>query len=215
MRTLSILWIVSGLAATPGLGAVQQTDNQESLGDLARQIRQERQKAPKPANVFTNDDIQALPRPAAAPSEPAPEKPAEGEKPQDSAANPPSAEGAQGKSPVESGPPEASGKDRAYWQGKFKEARMALAKVKEAQQLAEDELNLLQIQQARELNSIAKDELGAKIQDKQSEVDTKKSATEEAQKALDALEKALKESGAPEEWSVTESAPSPDSANSP
>ena len=217
MRTLPILWIMAGLAATLPLAAAQQTCQQESLGDVARQVRQERQKAPKPAKVFTNDDIPPAVAPASGPGS---EKPAEGEKTKESAAQPPSPETAPEKGTSESGPSEAAMKDRVYWQAKFKTAREALAKAKEEQQLAEDELNLLQIQQARDFSAAAtfdttaKDQLDAKIRDKQSQVEAKKAATEEAEKTLDALDRAFKESGAPEEWSVTESPLPPDPAPS-
>jgi hypothetical protein len=81
-----------------------------------------------------------------------------------------------------------------------------VARVKEQQQLAEDELNLLQIQQAREMDPIAKQDLDTKVQAKQSEVDINKATTDAAQKNLDDLAKEFKDSGAPEEWSQTEHA---------
>ncbi len=93
---------------------------------------------------------------------------------------------------------------REYWQSRFKYARQAFAKAEEEQRLAEDELNLLQIQQARELNAEAAGELEKKIAAKKTEVDSKSAATAKAQQALDALEKELADSGAPEDWSKTE-----------
>ena len=72
------------------------------------------------------------------------------------------------------------------------------------QQLSEDELNLLQIQQAREIDPAVKADLAAKVQAKQSEVDVNKATTEAAQKALDDLEKEFKDSGAPDDWSQTD-----------
>jgi hypothetical protein len=79
-----------------------------------------------------------------------------------------------------------------------------VAKAKEHQQLSEDELNLLQIQQVRELDSMAKDALNAKVQSKQSEIDVNAAATEAAQKVLDDLSKEFKDSGAPDDWSQTD-----------
>ena len=64
-------------------------------------------------------------------------------------------------------------------------------------------MHLLQIQQIRELDSNAKADLTAKVQVKQAEVDTNKTATEAAQKALDDLTKEFKDSGAPDDWIVT------------
>jgi len=90
---------------------------------------------------------------------------------------------------------------KEYWQARFKSARARLAESQERQQLAEDELNLLQIQDARELNPDAKAELGAKVKTKEDDVSKNRAATEEAQRALDDLVREFQASGAPEEWS--------------
>jgi hypothetical protein len=100
--------------------------------------------------------------------------------------------------------PDNSPKTREYWQEKFKAARQDLAKAKELQQLSEDELNLLQIQQVREIDPVAKADLTAKVQAKQSEVGLNTAATDAAQNALDDLEKEFKASGAPDDWSQTD-----------
>ncbi len=51
---------------------------------------------------------------------------------------------------------------------------------------------------------MAKADLTAKVQAKQSEVDVNNSTTDAAQKVLDELNKEFKESGAPDEWSETD-----------
>ena len=79
-----------------------------------------------------------------------------------------------------------------------------MARAKEHQQLTEDELYLLQIQQVRELNSMAKEDLNTRVQAKQSEVEVNKTATEAAQKALSELDDRFKDSGAPDDWSQTD-----------
>jgi ribonuclease HII len=79
-----------------------------------------------------------------------------------------------------------------------------LADAKERQQLAENELNLLQIQDARELDPATKAELAEKIKAKENEVPQTRAATEEAQKNLENLQNEFKASGAPDEWSETE-----------
>jgi hypothetical protein len=79
-----------------------------------------------------------------------------------------------------------------------------LAKAKELQQLSEDELNLLQIQQVREIDPAVKANLTEQVQAKQSEVDVSKAATDAAQKALENLEKEFKASGAPDDWNQTD-----------
>ncbi len=162
-----------------------------SLGDLAKQLRAQQEKnGKKAAKVFTNDNL------------PAP-KPGEAVNTAVSSSAGSSDEDAS-KSSAPHAKPDMHTKD--YWQDKFKSARADLAKAKEQQQLSEDELNLLQIQQIRELDPNAKADLTAKVQAKQSQVDANKSAAEAAQKTLDDLTKEFQESGAPDDWSVTEEA---------
>jgi hypothetical protein len=92
---------------------------------------------------------------------------------------------------------------KEYWESRFKSARAKLAKAQEIQQLTEDELSLLQIQQAREaLNTDVAAELAQKIPAKQSEVDAARAATEKATQELEELQQEFAASGAPEEWSA-------------
>jgi hypothetical protein len=201
-----MLLIVVGLsAALPLLAKAEQ----ESLGDFARQLREQQEKeSKKPGKVFTNDNLPARPPwdegPTAASG--LPEAPAGEQKsnPTQPTTKPSSPEPAEEKSSVGPESPEKKIKTRDYWQARFKEARGKLARAREEQQLVEDELNLLQIQQARELDPNAKQALDAKGRDKQAEVDTKRTATDAAQKALNDLEREFKESGAPEDWSNPE-----------
>ena len=89
---------------------------------------------------------------------------------------------------------------KEYWQARFKSVRARLADAQERQQLAEDELNLLQIQEARALDHNVKTELAGKINAKENELSRKRAVTEGARKALDDLQKEFQASGAPEEW---------------
>jgi hypothetical protein len=100
--------------------------------------------------------------------------------------------------------PEAKNGTKEYWQAKFKSARARLADAKEGQQLAEDELNLLQIQAVRELDPNLKADLAGKIQAKEDEISARQAATEEAEKALEDLQNEFKATGQPDEWSETE-----------
>jgi hypothetical protein len=183
-----------------------QPQQEESLADLARQVREQRDKdANKAAKVFTNDNL-----PAAKAGEPvnsgppAPSTTLETASKSAAVAPPPSSQptGSQSESPEDKSDDKL--KTRDYWQEKFKSARRDLAKAKEAQELSDDELNLLQIQQVREIDPAIKADLTTKVQAKQSEVDVNKAATEAAQKDLDDLDKAFKESGAPDDWSKTD-----------
>jgi ribosomal protein L19E len=92
---------------------------------------------------------------------------------------------------------------KEYWESRFKSARAKLARAREIQQLTEDELRLLQVQQAREvLNTDVAAELAQKIPAKQAEVDAARAATEKATQELEELQKEFAASGAPEEWSA-------------
>jgi hypothetical protein len=201
MRRTTLLFTILLLSAVLPLAA--QPPQQESLGDLARQLREQHDKdAKKATKIFTNDNLPA-PKPGEAiSSSPAPpENPPTPAPTTSKPATPPSSEETSSKPPES---PEDKVKTRDYWQGKFKAARQDVAKAKEQQQLGEDELNLLQIQQVREIDPALKADLTAKVQAKQSEVDVNKATTDAAQKTLDDLEKLFKDSGAPEDWSQTE-----------
>ena len=179
-----------------------QPQQDESLGNVARQLREQKANdSRKATKVFTNDN---LPEPKF--GEPISTSPAPPEPPTPK----PSATTIATTQPAEEAAPkphESEGdkiKTRDYWQDRFKAARLDVARAKEHAQLAEDELYLLQIQQVRELDSMAKGELTTKVQAKQSEVDVDKAATEAAQKALSDLNKIFQESGAPDDWSQTD-----------
>jgi ribosomal protein L19E len=102
-------------------------------------------------------------------------------------------------------PTEAQKKSREYWQGRFREARAALAQAQEQRKLTEDELQLLKSQQAHEAaDAAAAAALQARIDAKQFELEQRQAAVEKAQRALDELEKEFRESGAPPDWSRTD-----------
>jgi len=196
-----ILMLVASLAAA------------QSLGDVARQERQKRAKeTKKPVKVVTNEDFPAPP-PAeeakpAAPSSASEETPAESaEQP---AAQPTEQPAAQTTTEEAAPPtaeeqkPEDKQKTRDYWQGRFRAVKQRIADAEELQRLAEDELSLLQLQQARELDPVVKSDLDARIQAKNTELENKRATTAKARKALEDLQKEFKESGAPAEWSKTD-----------
>lgn len=95
-------------------------------------------------------------------------------------------------------------KTKEYWQTKFKVARERVAKAEEQQQLVEDELNLLKIQQAREIDPNVQAEVNKKIEAKTPGLEAKRAEAAKAVKDLEALEATFKESGAPQEWGKTE-----------
>ena len=189
---------LSSLAFTPLLAA--STLAAQSLGDVARQQRSK--EAPKATRVYTNENMPARPPEegataatgisagAAAPSE-KPESAQPGTEPKSATAPTPEK-------------PEDKVKTKDYWQGRFKAARDQLAAAQEEQQLVQDELQLLEIQQAREINADVQKEVVGKIATKKADLDAKSAATAKARKDLTNLDEEFKDSGAPEEWSKTD-----------
>ena len=180
---------------------------EQSLAEAARQARQQHDKETKKVlKVLTNDNL-----PAPAPWEAVnfspdvkkstimPEAGNETKAKQaDSAANAPEAA---------AGTTEDKKKTKEYWQDKFIAARSALAGAEGVHRLAEDELGLLQIQQARELAPDIQSQVATKITDKQSEIATLQARVDKARQALDDLQKDFDASGSPVEWSQTEPLP--------
>ena len=183
---------------------------QESLGDVARQVRQEEHKAgTKPAKVYTNDNLpgskrhehgQAAPGVSATPVAASPDQ------------APAGGEASEAPKPASQAPealPSAAPTDKReykrgtkeYWQARFRSARARLAAAEERQQLDEDELNLLQLQETRALDPDLKTELAGKINAKQDALSRRRAATEEARAAFEDLQKEFLASHAPEEWS--------------
>lgn len=101
-----------------------------------------------------------------------------------------------------------------YWRLRFKAAREALAHAQEARQLAEDELGLLQSQQAHDWGTPAAASADSRIEEKRNEVASKREAETQAQQELDALDDEFQHSGAPKEWSEPGAA-NPDGSASP
>ena len=171
----------------------------QDLGDLARQEKAKRAKqTKKPAKVYTNDNMPARPPgegPTAASTmsnEPPPEQASSGTVP------------IPGAREIKSEEKQDKQGSKELWQGRFKAAKQQIAAGEDAQRLSEDELGLLQIQQARELDPDTLRDLETKVKDKTADVEAKRAQTDKAKKALDALEKEFKESGAPADWGKTE-----------
>ena len=91
-------------------------------------------------------------------------------------------------------------KTKEYWQSKFKEVKAKLDRADEESRLSEDEFNLAQMSEARELDPQKKGELSQDVSAKRAAADAKREAADKAKQALDDLKKEFEESGAPKEW---------------
>ena len=174
----------------------------QSLGEIARQYRKEREAREKkgevPVKVFTNEDIAGTP-PITILKSPMPAS----SSPQTKSSQP-SAATASGTQEGTPAPPSGKGKSsensKEYWRSRFEAARTHLAHAIEKQKLTEDELRLLQIQQAKELNPDRSRKLNSQIDASTAELEVKRAATEKARQAMENLETEFKDSGAPQEW---------------
>ena len=188
-----ILIAVTPIATASTLGA-------QSLGDVARASREKRMKVmqQKSVRIWTNDNVPKAP-PSSGPTAAAGMSPVPM----------PPQEQAQSAPPSDAGTPAAAPdddkkNDRDYWQSQFKSVRQKILADQEQQRLAEDELSLLQIQQARELSPDRQTELDTQVKAKSAEVEGKRAQSAKSKKQLEDLEKELKESGAPADWSKLE-----------
>ncbi|HET7216127.1 MAG TPA: hypothetical protein VFL79_21245 [Terriglobia bacterium] len=191
MTLLTILLVLVPIA-TPG----------QSLGEIARQYRKEHEAREKkgavPAKVFTNDDIARTPPLTILKS-----SGQASSSPQTKPSQPPTAASSETPAGTPAPPPgnaKSSEHSKEYWRARFEAARIRLAHAIEEQKLAEDELRLLQIQQARELDPDRSRKLNSQVDAAIVEVEIKRAATEKARQAMEQLEQELKDNGAPQDW---------------
>ncbi len=187
----------------------------QSLGEIARKLRAERQaEGKKPVKVYTNDTIPHSPasQPATPESATASTQGTAASGPQSwnpaiglaqKAAQTASNAGSSTLGTVMGSSAQSKMKTKAYWQARFRQARARLARAKEEQTLDQNELSLLQLQKQQTLNPNLISTLSKKIAAKQSDLAEKEAATAKAQKALDELKQEFKASGAPADWSET------------
>lgn len=202
--TVSLI-VLGALLLPPPAGTSAQ-----SLGEIARQYRKEletrKKKGEVPVRVFTNDDVARMP-PLSTSVSLQQKPPAPGKK---QPAPRPSAT-AQRQSPAapsakQAGEAEKKVKSKEYWQAQFKAARAALDYAKEEQNVVKSELQLLQIQQARELDPDRSRQLNGQIDAATVELESRRAATGKARQSLEKLEKQFKKSGAPQDWVPPENA---------
>ena len=173
---------------------------EQSVGEAARQTRRQREKETKKVvKVFTNDNL-----PAPAPWEtvtPPPEiakSTAESEAESETKSKP-AGSAAKATEPA-ADKFEDKKKTKEYWQEAFTAARSELAAAESAQRLSQDELSLLQIQQAREIDPNVQSQVATKIEAKQAELAAIQTRVDKSRQALDDLQKVFDASGDPAEW---------------
>jgi hypothetical protein len=173
----------------------------QDLGALARASREKKMKVmqERSVRIYSNENMPRRPagegQTAAAGMSVAPP-------------SPPAADAGENPPPGAAGTPEATADDQAktkeYWQGRFKSLRQRLVALTEQQLLAEDELSLLQVQQARELSPDSQGQLETQAKAASAAVEARRQETNKVKKELEELEKEFKVSGTPAEWSKTD-----------
>jgi DNA repair exonuclease SbcCD ATPase subunit len=160
----------------------------QDLAKLAKQSREQRMKVMKERSVrvYTNDNL---------PRRPAGEglTAAGG-----MAAAPPALSDEQRREfehPPEAEPDQSDQPDLDAMRDQLEQSRANLKGLEERLGLAEDELNLLRIQQASELAPDTQATLAAKIKDKSASVASLKQEIEKAKKEIEKAEKELKAAG--------------------
>jgi hypothetical protein len=160
----------------------------QSLGDLARQQRAQKEKAPTNVKTYTNDNL-----PAPVFGEPVTYNPAPKieDKEKDKKETTPAAT---------QKPSDDKIKTRDYWRDRMQGLMNDLDNAREVQNVSESELNLLHLQQTRELDPNVQKDLEEKAKAKQAEVDQLRLNTTAARQAVVDFQKEFKASGANPDW---------------
>lgn len=182
-RTLLAL-IILALAAAIGIAPAPAQD----LTKLAKKTREDRLKVKqqKSVRIFNNENM---------PKPPAGEGPTAAA---DMLASPPT-ESLEATHPESSPPPEPGDPDAAAamesMRGQIKQTQQKLKALEGRLRLAEDELSLIQLQQASELSPDTQTAVSAKVKERSAEVAAQKQEIEKARKEVEKLEKDLKALG--------------------
>jgi hypothetical protein len=196
MKTRSLVMLLVGcLLGTATMSFAQ------SLGEYARKERAKEASQPKATKVYTNENIPHSTT-LAEPAPSSPQAPANTSEPEaENAKTPGGSEASEAKlTPQPGQQPEDKVKTKEYWQAKFADAKAKLDRADEEFKLSEDELNLEQRDQARELDPQMKARMDQDINNKRAAVESKREAYEKARQALGEVKKEFAASGAPSDW---------------
>lgn len=191
MRTQS--WLVAavlaaGLAAAPSKATSQSQANppQDSLAEAARKAREAKKAQPKPAKVFTNDDLAKKGAP-----------PAAGATPDDAPGQPQDKDKAPGKDKEGAAP--ANGE--SYWRGRFKEAHENLARAEKELDILERELQKANTQYYSDPTKAMNEQFNRKeINDKTAAIEAKKKDIADLRQSISDMEDGLRKAGGDPGW---------------
>jgi hypothetical protein len=185
--------IALGLAAAQGLAQQATTTSTPSLGELARQLRAQKEKtAQKPAKVFTNDDLS--PKPAVEPAKAAASSPA---------TTPEQKESTAAASTTEEKPSEGP-HDEAYYRKRGKELQDQLdlhqRELAVLEQKAGDQKTMFSTDPNKMLQQSSTPAYAADAKKLQDEITKKKEQIADDQRALDDLREQLRHEGGDPGW---------------
>ena len=168
----------------------------QSLGEIARKVREEKKTEKKATKVFTNDN---LPAGATAPTSVVGAAPAKSEGEAKEAKE--GEAGTQGEEKKEGEEAKKSGHDEAYWRAKFAEQRSKIAFAEKEVDVLQRELNLMQQQYYSDPNeALRQQNTRGHINDQTQKINAKKDEIEKLKAGLAQLEDQLRQEGGDPGW---------------
>ncbi len=199
------LWVASAVIFLAPMGAfAQQQDQseqaqpaqkpassqQDSLANVARKAREAKKGEPKPAKVFDNDNISALPKGISVVGEAGAAQPGGA-----------SSSVAGAKPGAEPNKPGASGDDEKKWRERFAKARQKLQQDQQELDVMQRELGDLNVQfYSDPVKGMQQSYSQAEIASKRAKIDAMQKQVQQDQQAIADLEDQLRKSGGDTGW---------------
>ena len=171
-----------GSSTAPAAGTSSAAAPQESLGEAARRLREQRKAAPKATMVFTNDNLTRAPEMAAAPAGA-------------------SAPASEGKAQAKGGAAPSGGMGEKAWRARFASLRHKLEQDQADLAVMQRELGELSLQNYNDPNkALAQQYSREDIKKKTADIQTRKKQIGADQQAIDDAETELRKSGGDSGW---------------
>lgn len=194
IKPASVVWIVVLLLGLAGTLASAQ-----SLGDIARKVREEKKQEKKATRVYTNDNLPTKPGEVSVVGTPAPAPKIEGE--ETATAEGGAAPGAGAAAAKEEEKSKEPPHDEAYWKGKFAEQRAKISAAEKELDLLQRELNLMQQQYYSDPNEALREQnTRNQINSQTQAINDKRSEIDKLRAGLAALEDQLRREGGDPGW---------------
>lgn len=171
-----------GSSAAPATAPSSGAKPQESLGDAARRLREQKKQTPKATKVFTNDNLTGAPEAAEAPPGAAPAAP--------------------GKAGGVAAGPVAAPQDEAAWRSKFASLRHKLEQDQADLDVMQRELATLDVQNYDDpMKGLNQRFTREDINKKTADIEARKKQIEADKQAIDDAQTDLRKAGGDPGWS--------------